>query len=79
MGTLLVICRGVGAMSLDYVECSYFVPFSVICLVLRIQGHINICKSYKFMNGKDRAVFCLKGILEFLRRVRGNFSLKEHI
>ena len=24
MGTLLVICRGVGAMSLDYVECSYF-------------------------------------------------------
>ena len=56
-----------------------FVPFSVIFSISRIQGHINICKSYKFMYGKDRAVLCLKGILEFLRRVRGNFSLKEHI
>ena len=48
-----------------------FSPFSVICLILRIQGHISICKSYKFMYGKARAVFCLKGILEFSKKGKG--------
>ena len=45
-----------------------FVPFSVIFSISRIQGHISICKSYKFMYGKARAVFCLKGILEFSKK-----------
>ena len=48
-----------------------FSPFSVIFSISRIQGHINICKSYKFMYGKDRAVFCLKGILEFSKKGKG--------
>ena len=48
-----------------------FVPFSVICSISRIQGHISICKSYKFMYGKARAVFCLKGILEFSKKGKG--------
>ena len=68
MGALLVMCRGVGAMSLDYVRCPCFGPFSVIFSISRIQGHINICKSYKFMYGKARAVFCLKRILEFSKK-----------
>ena len=34
----------------------------------RIQGHISICKSYKFMYGKARAAFCLKRILEFSKK-----------
>ena len=48
-----------------------FVPFSVILSNSRIQGHISICKFYKSMYGKARAVFCLKGILEFSKKGKG--------
>ena len=55
-----------------------FVPFSVILSNSRIQGRISICKSCKLMDGKARAVFCLKEFWNFLRRVRNNFSSKEN-
>ena len=45
-----------------------FVPFSVTFSNSRIQGRISICKSYELMDGKARALFCLKRIWEFSKK-----------